>query len=69
MNRVMWGIGWCLDVVGAMTAVVWPVMVALGKWREGELPHGVEWVYLAVMVVIGVGLVVVGRWLRRSFAI
>jgi membrane protein DedA with SNARE-associated domain len=68
MTKAMWGVGWWFSIAGWFGIVVWPARVGLAMWQAGEVPSAVELVPLGSMIVIGVALVVLGKYLRRRFA-
>lgn len=68
MRRVMWGLGWWFYVAGWFGIVVSPARVGLTIWQAGETPSALELVPLGLMVAIGVGFIVLGKYLRRRFA-
>jgi hypothetical protein len=67
MNKVLWAIGWWSYIAGWFGIVVWPAKIGLLMWN-GVTPSAVELVPTVVIVVIGVLLVILGKYLRRRFA-
>ena len=67
MKRILWAVGWLFYITGWFAIIVWPIRVAIALWQAGIVPSAVEMLPLGLIVVIGIGFVFLGKYLRKRF--
>ena len=64
MKKILWVIGWWFFIAGWFAIVIWPIRLIIAAWQMGRAPSAVEMVPTVTLVVIGIGFVLLGKYLR-----